>query len=267
MKITDSLSPKLAKPMSKKILNTDLLETKATCDSCAMAKGKHRGKVHYNPHLKCCTFYPFIPNFLVGEILSTGGRGSEIVLDLIQRRQYALPLGLVAPISYQVPFNQRQETDFGNREDWICPYYNRESENCNIWQSRSSVCISFICKSSYKAKGLKFWKNLGDYLHGIEMTLMEECLVQMDFSPRQVSDLVDYLNRYEGTKEELASKTLSAKLHKELWNGYEDDIPGFYKKCYQFIGHSSKGELRESMGMFVEELEQKVEESIDELNL
>src|SRR5689334_16917323 len=48
-------------------------ESRATCDDCAMC---HKGGasagpvVHFEPDVKCCTYQPALPNFLVGAILA-----------------------------------------------------------------------------------------------------------------------------------------------------------------------------------------------------
>src|SRR6218665_3697133 len=54
------------------------VETKATCDACAMCPSSAAGTVEsvdgvsrlFRPDTKCCTYYPRLPNFLVGALLS-----------------------------------------------------------------------------------------------------------------------------------------------------------------------------------------------------
>ncbi|MEN0059827.1 MAG: hypothetical protein AAGB31_13385 [Bdellovibrio sp.] len=236
--------------LPREILQFEPVETKATCDSCAMARPRHRGKIHYREDLKCCTFHPFLPNYMVGAIFTDASQGAaqDIFRDKIQRREYALPIGLVAPVRYQVEFNQRTEGDFGQREDWLCPYYNKERQNCNVWRHRGVVCTTFFCKSSYGKVGLKFWEKLSNYLWYVELALLEEALVLLDFSPRQVMTLLDYHNRQDGTAAEKSSWVLPEKKSRELWNGYYEDQEGFYKKSYQVIGNMDKRAFHELLG-------------------
>lgn len=233
-------------------------ETKATCDTCAMSRPQHRGKTHYRADLKCCTFHPFLPNYMVGALFleNSATEAHRIFRDKIERREYALPLGLVAPVSYQVEFNHRHDGDFGQREDWLCPYYNKENQNCNVWRHRGVVCTTFFCKSSYGKTGLKFWEKLGNYLWYVELALLEEALVLLDFSPRQVMTLLDYHNRHEGTKAELASKVLPEKQSRELWNGYFEDQEGFYKKAYNIVANLDKKSFHEMLGEQGQSLEE-----------
>ncbi len=235
-----------SKILPDQILNLNIQETKATCDACIKVP-------QYKPDLKCCTFHPFLPNYLIGQILLDQKSApptfvTETLQHKISHRQYALPLGIVAPVSYQVEFNELKSKQFGKREDWLCPYYDREQNRCGVWRNRGSVCTTFYCHSSLGTKGKKFWKTTLDYLSYVEMVLSEEALVHLDFSPRQVSDLLGYINRYKGTPAELKTDSLSLRTAKKLWNGYFDDQPGFYIKSLEVVKSFDKKQMAESMG-------------------
>ncbi|WP_415061456.1 hypothetical protein [Bdellovibrio sp.] len=236
--------------LPREILNFSPDEQKATCDSCAMSRPRHRGKIHYREDLKCCTFHPFLPNYMVGALFKeeSSTEAHRIFRDKIARREYALPIGMVAPVKYQVAFNQRQEGDFGQREEWLCPYYNKEKQNCNVWRNRGVVCTTFFCKSSYGKAGLKFWEKMSSYLWYVELALLEEALVMLDFSPRQIMTLLDYHNRFEGTVAEKKSWVMPESKAKELWNGYYEDQESFYKKCHDVVVNMDKKAFHELIG-------------------
>lgn len=246
--------------LPREILNFSPVETKATCDTCAMSKPRHRGKIHYREDLKCCTFHPFLPNYMVGALLKeeSSTEAHRIFRDKIERREYALPIGMVAPVRYQVAFNNRQEGDFGQREDWLCPYYNKENQNCNVWRNRGVVCTTFFCKSSYGKVGLKFWEKLSNYLWYVELACLEEALVMLDFSPRQVMTLLDYHNRFDGTAAEKKSWVLPEVQSRDLWNGYYDDQEGFYRKCHEIVANLDKKSFQEMLGEQGQSLEEEI---------
>ncbi len=250
MKLKHQLPAFYENILSAAILKIDLQETKATCENCAMAKPQHRGKIHYLPDLKCCTFHPYLPNFLVGAILQdpSSQAGAEVLRAKIQRREYALPIGMIAPIRYQLEFKARQENEFGQREDWLCPYFDREKQNCKVWRYRGVVCTTFFCKSSYGPQGQAFWSHASDYLSYVEMALMEEALVQLDFSPRQANEMIEFLNRESGTQLERKSWTVPREKFRRLWNGYHEDIEGFYKKTYAIAANLDKKAFHELLG-------------------
>lgn len=246
--------------LPREIMNFAPEEKKATCDTCAMARPRNKAKVHYREDLKCCTFHPFLANYLVGALFHESGstEAHRIFRDKIERREYALPIGMVAPVRYQVEFNNRQEGDFGQREDWLCPYYNRENQNCNVWRNRGVVCTTFFCKSSYGKMGLKFWEKLSNYLWYVELALLEEALVMLDFSPRQTMELLDYHNRHDGTAAEKKSWVLPEKKARELWNGYYDDQEGFYKKSFEIVANLDKKAFHEMIGEQGQSLEEEI---------
>lgn len=240
-----------------------LEETKATCDNCAMAPENQpaSAKVTYRKHLKCCTFEPYLPNFIVGALLVNESRfpeGAAHIRRKIERREYALPIGLVPSVKFQVQFNNRGPKDFGNREEWLCPYYQKKTQGCGIWKFRGTVCSTYFCRFDAGAAGERFWESLSNYLSYSEMAIMEDVLAELDFSPRQVSELLDYMNRYDGTGEEKNSHQMAPALFKRLWNGYDSDIEGFYKKCYEKAGEFERSRFEEMIGDFGRTLESKM---------
>lgn len=243
---------------SKNILSIDVTETKATCEKCLRARD-HRFKYTYQPNLKCCTFHPFTPNYAVGGLLTKNQHsvGLDQIKNKISNQEFALPIGLIAPFDYQLKFLTKDENDFGRREDLLCPYYDKNKNRCSIWQYRGVVCTTFFCRSDYGQDGQKFWTVLSDYLSYVEMALAEECLVQLDFSPRDISDQLMYLNRREFDANEQDKRTLTADEVKAVWNGYSDLIQ-FYKNCFQIITKMNRKQFVEVIGEQGLSLEEEV---------
>lgn len=246
--------------LPKELLLGEVVESKATCDNCNWKA--------YQPDLKCCTFEPYLPNFLVGALFespATSEGALESLREKITMRKYSLPIGMTPSVRYQVHFNERNPQDFGNRREWLCPYFNREQNNCGIWKNRGSVCTTFFCQSSYGKKGELFWNQMNDYLTYVEMALMEEVLVHLDFSPRQISDCLQYLNRQEGSVAELRSASLPIEKARKLWNGYFDEQEQFFRKTYQMVQEFDKRRFKEAMGSMGAEIEEKLLETLRKL--
>lgn len=239
------------KLLSPEVLKLPIQETKATCESCIQVP-------RYENHLKCCTFHPFLPNYLVGKILLDEKRSPSFITNIlkhkISNRVFALPLGVTAPISYQVEFNQYKDEKFGKNPDWLCPYYDLNKQNCGIWRNRGSVCTSFYCESSKGKKGKLFWEKSLDYLSYVEMALAEEALVNLDFSPLQISEQVEFLNRKSATEKELMNDFLDLKLDKKIWNHYEDK-EAFYIQCYELVEKMSRKDTDVLLGDLGKKLE------------
>lgn len=250
MKLQYQLPQVYGNLLPKDILQFEPQEFKATCDNCLMSQDTTKSKIKYKADLKCCTFHPFVPNYMVGATFldESMSAGQAVFRGKIERREYALPIGMVAPVKFQVEFNNRTEGEFGNRQDWLCPYYDRQKNNCQVWRNRGVVCTTFYCESSYGKLGINFWEKLNNYLWYIELALLEEALAMLDFSPRQVMELLDYHNRFEGSAAELKSGTLTEKKARELWNGYYEDQEGFYKKSYEVVSNISRTDFFDLLG-------------------
>ncbi len=244
--------------LNAKVLGIDVTEKAATCDNCLRSRDK-RFSYTYKPTLKCCTFHPYLPNYAVGALLSQTDEtvGIRAIKEKIKNHEFSLPIGLLAPFEYQFKFLTKEESDFGNVESLLCPYYDRGTNRCSIWQYRGVVCTSFYCRSDFGQDGLKFWAVLSDYLSFVEMALAEECLVQLDFSPRDLSDQLYYLNKHDFEATEVTQKWIDPQSMKSLWNGYED-LSEFYKKCFAITQKIDRNQFRQILGEQGLALEQEV---------
>ncbi len=227
--------------LPKEFLELNPQEKLATCSNCYKTK-KGSPKPHYNPVFKCCTYYPFIPNYLVGAILMSGKQ--EILNNLILDRKYVLPIGVCAPADYQKQFRLKSFSDFGNCEDLVCPFYAKNIGGCSIWRFRGHECATFFCASSYGQKGEGAWQNIRDYLFDVEMELSQSVMVQKGYTPREIDKNLSYVKRPEDDVD--ASPELSAIKWAELWLHHEDDIVSYFKDCFQFVT-SHKDELKKEL--------------------
>ena len=252
MKFKHLTPPLYSEILSHEILRMDLNETKATCDQCLRARPPTPLKDRYQNHLKCCTYYPLVPNFAVGAILadSTGryDYAQKVIRKIIQKRQYSLPIGLLPPVAYQLEFRNRKDGEFGQKEDWLCPYFHQEKNQCSMWAYRGAVCTSYYCKSSYGKKGQKYWSQMSDYLTYVEMALLEESLIRLDFSPRQISDCFRYVNCDTGTSHEKKSWSMPKKTAQVFWRDYDADQEGFFIKCFKIVSSFDRSDFKEMMG-------------------
>lgn len=234
------------------ILQQNVLETKATCSSCYQAKPDRRIKHPYKDTLKCCTYYPFMPNYLIGSILhdssGTWTSSQEYLMQMIQKRQFTIPMGFMATGEYQQKFSTRSEFDFGQREDLLCPYYDKNKNQCTVWKFRGSVCLSFFCVSDFKKPGMKYWEILKEYLGYIEMALAEEVISQLGYSPKEVIDQVELLEIYEFEEEWKLKTTLNEKLYKKFWSDNFEKEKEFYLKSYELVMGLKKKDLQEILG-------------------
>jgi hypothetical protein len=165
------------------------VETNATCRDCAMAPppGKEAGKgAYFDPHLRCCTFFPDLPNFLVGRILADRDAGlaagrSRVAAAL--ESIHCTPRGLHPPPARRRLDREATGDAFGHARALLCPYYLAEGDLCGIWRHREAVCATWFCKHVRGAVGRRFWRALHALLAAVEHQLAGWCILELEPGP------------------------------------------------------------------------------------
>lgn len=239
MKLKYIIPPLYERYFPKALWNSDVQETKATCHQCIQAPHK------YSNDLKCCTFWPFIPNYVVGQILLSAEEkyrsAQALVRKHIQKQYWVLPMGLVAPPTYQVNFNKDKSKVFGRDEDFLCPYFSKQTNNCGLWLYRGSVCTSFFCESSYGKEGQEFWQKFENYYSYLEMGVSQEILAYKDFSPRDVNTQLDYFMVQKKIQ-------LPKDKYKKMWKHFYGKEVDFYIEAARFAEEMPKSQIKEVLG-------------------
>jgi hypothetical protein len=158
---------------------------------CAPAGAPPRpGGLYFNPGVKCCTFWPVLPNFLVGRILRDldpeRGRGRASVQARIAGGIAVTPLGLGRSSAQLCP-----DEGFGQDEAFLCPHFILEGGGtCGIWPHREATCATFFCKFVRGAVGAKFWSALHHLLEAVEQALTWHCVERLDLGGVAVRSLL-----------------------------------------------------------------------------
>lgn len=160
-------------------------ETLATCETCAMVKpeGLTRDPGPFDPKLKCCTYFPFIPNFSLGAILKASHENASTRVRLTSAEQQGvlLPLGLFPTPERQSLIESLGSEAFGQRRELLCPFYDTAVDRCSIWAYRPAVCTSYFCKSNRGQSGLDLWADIEKYLNHFEWQLANEVFARLGF--------------------------------------------------------------------------------------
>lgn len=196
-------------------------ETLATCDQCAMVNpsGVTRDPGPFLNHLKCCTYFPYLPNFSLG----------ALSLDDLQKaaaRGLYLPVGLYPSIAEQNKISALGADGFGKRSELLCPFFDGNRNQCSIWTYRPGVCTSYFCKSNQGKKGLNFWKQIEDYLNQFEWTLACRVLEKMNFDENTLSYCQAAIS--EDTEPEERDFFVN-----EAWGDWISNQHDFYKQARQ----------------------------------
>lgn len=181
-------------------------ETEATCSDCAMCARDGRpvdaspGEF-FHPRIKCCTYLPELPNFLVGRILGdddpAAARGRATVEARLDAGIGVSPLGLGRPATWGMLYQHATEVDaFGRTLSLRCPHYLEEEGGiCGIWRHRYSVCATWFCKHVRGQVGAEFWRAVLQLLTAIEHDLTRWTLLELDIGADALRQMLDRFER------------------------------------------------------------------------
>lgn len=148
-------------------------ESLADCARCPLAGGSFLADV------RCCTYHPALPNFLVGRALSREDAGSERVRARLQDPDGVGPLGIAPPGGWSERYQRERDTGFGRDPSWTCPYWVAGPLSCSIWRDRNAVCRSWHCKHVDGVRGHHLWSAVRALGRGAEVRLAEWCAAEL----------------------------------------------------------------------------------------
>jgi hypothetical protein len=208
-------------------------ERVATCDHCVMLPpaGAAASEQYFDPAVKCCTFTPKLPSFLVGSILADTdpalAPGRERIRERIERRVAVTPLGVYPPKQFTLLYKPGTGS-FGRSLALRCPYYAEASGGCTIWRHRNSVCSTWFCKHERGQTSARFWNALSLLLGAAELTLLRHCLLELDIGADALRLLFPHPHETEETSalDDLDGRVDEAR-YRALWGrwlGREEEL-------------------------------------------
>lgn len=180
--MSSKIYPQGYEPWLSTRLKVDRVENLATCNNCAMVQpqGLTRDKGPFLNNLKCCTYFPYLPNFSLGALTSED-------LAKTETRGILLPVGLFPSAEEQNKIQSFGHEGFGKKSELLCPFFDKQKNQCSIWTYRPGVCTSYFCKSDQGQKGLDFWKDVESYLNHFEWKLACHVIKSMNLDENLLS--------------------------------------------------------------------------------
>lgn len=208
-------------------------ELAATCGDCRMCKPK-AGEKPYLFDTKCCTYYPFIPNYSVGGILAQGGEGARRVTEIIRSRSWALPIGLVPPPSYQLKYRNKHPAEFGRNPDFRCPFLNQGQ--CTVWSHRNSECSTYFCVHDEGEAGKVKWFKISEDVFKEEMGHSQNNMLDLGFLWPEVEHNLKYIKfTPDDVPDDEKPYELSSMIWSKFWKHWSDRPIEFYQECWSRI--------------------------------
>ena len=235
-------------------------EDLSTCDDCAICPKEEApqvpGLTYFSPDVKCCTYYPALPNYLVGAILAdqspAAESGRQRVKEIIKNRLGVTPHGLLPTEEYSKKYRRLRVRGFGRFKSLLCPFFMSDTGRCAIWTYRKSVCISWYCVYVAGQFGHNFWTAFREYLAHVEDTLAKYALQKMDARPDMVLAYTfasksdpDTLYPFQDKRKELDADL----FHEFLWAEWVGREEAFYLQSFEAVSALSREEFEGITGV------------------
>jgi hypothetical protein len=219
-------------------------ECNATCDSCAMCQVKgptasyYTASYYFDPSVKCCSFIPNLPNFLVGRVLSDDDPaalpGRMTVEKRIKEGVAVTPIGLGMPPAYSVLYRNSEET-FGRSRNLRCPHYIEDGGRCGIWRNRESTCATWFCKHVRGDIGFTFWRGpLLQLLRVVETQLARWCVSEHQFSDDALRELVKTPS-WTGRPGLVTAESIEEERYAKIWDKWRGREIEFFTQCANLV--------------------------------
>lgn len=156
------------------------VETRATCHACAQCVPRVPAAQAFRPDVRCCTYVPRLPNFLVGRLLRDAddpehGPALAPGLETLRRRmgdaEGVDPIGLEVTDADVAAYDRLLANEaFGRDPDVTCPHLLGDGR-CGIWRHRNGVCATWFCRHDRGQHGDLFWAAAQRWLSALEHRL------------------------------------------------------------------------------------------------
>ncbi len=214
-------------------------ERHATCDACAMcppAVPELPPEAYYSPSVKCCTFHPALPNYLVGGLLADesaqGAEGRRRIQAKIGARVGVTPFGIVPPARYRLLYGHGA-AGFGRAESMACPYLDRDRGMCTVWAHREAQCATWFCKHNNGLDGREFWVELHRYIAGIEQTLVAWVLRELGFEAERI--LAGVSPTEDLDRHDLDDQPPTDGAYAALWGAWQNREAELYRAADELV--------------------------------
>lgn len=245
--------------ISPEVLNIEIPEERyADCNNCHHCVSKQDAFVN----TKCCTYYPVIPNYMIGALLSTDNplleEGRKRMRHLVAQKKGVTPYGIIPTLQHDVLYQnsiakKNTHVDKQTAESLLCPFYNNGT--CSIWSHRTELCSTFFCMSSGGDVGKIFWTTFQKYFTAIEFKLSIHAMQQLHYPVNMIR--IKPLNP-QNLKLDTLDCQLNAELYGKIWQSWKGKEIEWYLDCYSVIQKMNATNTMQLLGIEEQLLEQKI---------
>lgn len=204
-------------------------ERRATCDLCPKVITDE-----YRADCRCCTYFPHIPNFMLGLGLidPDSAPGMQRIID----GGHALPEGtLITPGRLVKTTDLYSRERFGRTPELICPVIIPETGYCGIYPYRNSICATFFCETDHGNSGTEYWDKVQWLVGQVETALAQWCMTEVGL------DITDYIAKLDDMASDLEKLTdpqnggWTRFARTRLFESFFGREPEFFTRCAECV--------------------------------
>lgn len=211
-------------------------ETRATCDNCPMCAPTPHAELRFHPDVKCCSYWPALPNYLAGAILEDTSEDCQDGRDrlaLLLERSWATPLAVLPSPAFRILYSQAKNQEFGTALLLKCPYL-IDGGGCSIWRFRNAVCLTWFCKFQRGRASRDFWEAVRRLLSGMESQLGVWACLELGLSGGAVRRAAELL-RAENLKLQSLDGYPKNQSDRQMWEKWNNTRAEFYQKTARLV--------------------------------
>lgn len=154
------LVPELTRPLPE--------EGRADCGACPLAALPESDSAHMSDEVRCCSYHPMLPGWLVGRALRAGGVAERVVQRRMADPDGVRGAGIVPSDAHRGRYRAEARGGFGRDVTLRCPYWVGGARACGVWEHRGAVCRTWFCRHEQGVAGHHLWMTVRDTLRVVE---------------------------------------------------------------------------------------------------
>jgi hypothetical protein len=140
----------------------------------------------YPSEVKCCTYEPFIPNFLIGawityKLIDVGDLNSNLYQPIGRIPDFEIKRKLL-----------NSPSSFGSDQLPVCHFY--KNQKCTVWPFNGARCMTYFCKSSRAQIGTQTWDKIFEKCSDHEFEIAQEVMVYAGIPNRVMHHQLEIVN-------------------------------------------------------------------------
>lgn len=198
----------LVNPITARWLEASVdLAPSVDCTKCSLATVRPEYGARWRDY-KCCTFQPFVANYVCGAMLEAGLKP----LDIAPSKAVLQPIGVVATAGFRALYMATDEDLRG--EEHLCSYYDQSLRQCRVWEFRPAECSLFYCTTDSAREKRD---ELSHRAFALESNMAQMALIELGYNPHLVDAQVIELNDPDPALASLSVREAS-ELYRACWS-------------------------------------------------